>query len=54
MDVSDLTISYFEDGQEVVKELNKEVLSKGAWATVIYRYIEGIDVKMTMVMRSTQ
>ena len=36
--VDDLTISYFEDGHETVKELNKEVLSKGAWATIIYRY----------------
>jgi hypothetical protein len=40
MDVTELTISYFEDGQEVVKELDKEILSKGAWATILYRYIE--------------
>lgn len=40
MDVTELTISYFEDGQEVVKELDKEVLTKGAWATILYRYIE--------------
>ena len=38
--VDDLTISYEEDGVEVVKELDKEVLSKGAWSTVIFRYQE--------------
>ncbi len=34
----ELTISYSEDGIEVVKELDKQILSKGAWATVIFRY----------------
>lgn len=34
----DLTIEYEEDGMVVVKELDKELLSKGAWATVLYRY----------------
>jgi hypothetical protein len=37
-DVNDITITYEEDGVEVVKELDKQVLSKGAWATVIFRY----------------
>ena len=27
-------------GVEVVKELDKEILSKGAWSTVIFRYQE--------------
>ncbi len=36
--VDELTISYTEDGIEVVKELDKQILSKGAWSTVIYRY----------------
>jgi len=36
--VDELTISYTEDGIEVVKELDKEVLTKGAWSTVIFRY----------------
>ncbi len=36
--VDELTIDYTEDGIQVVKELDKEILSKGAWATVIYRY----------------
>ena len=38
--VDELTIDYTEDGIQVVKELDKVVLSKGAWATVIYRYQE--------------
>jgi hypothetical protein len=33
-----LTINYEEDGILVVKELDKEVLSKGAWTTILYRY----------------
>ena len=36
--VEDLTVNYSENGVEVVKELDKEVLTKGAWATVVYRY----------------
>jgi hypothetical protein len=36
--VEDLTITYEEDGVVVVKELEKEILSKGSWATVMYRY----------------
>jgi len=37
-DIMDVTIAYEEDGIEIVKELEKEVLSKGAWATVVFRY----------------
>ncbi|MBU1137641.1 MAG: hypothetical protein KKD01_16940 [Proteobacteria bacterium] len=37
-DISDLTIQYEEEGQILVKELDKEILTKGAWATVIFRY----------------
>lgn len=37
-DVNDLTVNYEEDGVLVVKELDKKILSKGAWSTVIYRY----------------
>jgi hypothetical protein len=36
--IDELTINYTEDGQLVVKELDKEVLTKGAWSTIIYRY----------------
>ena len=36
--VEELTVSYEDGGIETVKELDKKVLTKGAWATVIYRY----------------
>ena len=36
--VDELTIEYTEDGLVTVKELDKQVLTKGAWATLIYRY----------------
>jgi len=36
--VDELTIQYEEDGQVTVKELDKKVLTKGAWSTIIYRY----------------
>jgi hypothetical protein len=38
--VDELTISYEEDGLETVKELDKKVLTKGAWATLMFRYVE--------------
>lgn len=36
--VDDLTVEYEENGQLLIKELDKVVLSKGAWATMIFRY----------------
>jgi hypothetical protein len=36
--VEELTVRYEEDGVETVKELDKQVLTKGAWSTIIYRY----------------
>lgn len=38
--IDDLTIAFTEDGTETVKELGKEVLSKGAWTTILFRYQE--------------
>ena len=37
-DAKDLTINYDEDGTQLVKELDKEILSKGEWTTIIFRY----------------
>lgn len=34
----ELTVSYKEGDQELVRELDKQILSKGAWTTIIYRY----------------
>ena len=36
--MDELTINYEEDGILIVKELDKAVLTKGAWATVVFRY----------------
>jgi hypothetical protein len=38
--VEELTINYEEDGVLVVKELDKTVLSKGSWATIVYKYVQ--------------
>ncbi len=34
----DLTITYNEGGTDIVKELDKVILSKGAWTTILFRY----------------
>lgn len=39
-DVNDLSIEYVEEGELVVKELDKAILSKGAWATLMFKYQE--------------
>ena len=36
--IDDLTIEYMEDGIATVKELDKVILSRGAWATILFRY----------------
>lgn len=38
--IDDLTVNFEEDGVLVVKELDREVLSRGAWATILFRYQE--------------
>jgi hypothetical protein len=37
-EIDEITINYEEEGQLVVKELDKEVLTKGAWTTILFRY----------------
>ena len=36
--VEDLTVAYTEGDLETVKELDKKILTKGAWATVIFKF----------------
>lgn len=36
----DLSISYSEEGIETIRELDKYILSKGAWTTILFRYQE--------------
>lgn len=41
----ELTVSYKDGDQELVKELDKKILSKGAWTTIIYRYQDWNNTK---------
>jgi hypothetical protein len=36
----DLTVSYTENGIETTRELDKVILSKGSWTTILFRYQE--------------
>lgn len=36
--IDELTMNYTEDGLLKVKELDKEILSKGAWSTIMFKY----------------
>jgi hypothetical protein len=38
--IDQLTVNWEEDGELRVKELKKHVLSKGAWATIMFLYQE--------------
>lgn len=38
--IDSLTIAFSENGVETTRELDKEVLSKGAWTTILFRYQE--------------
>lgn len=42
--VEELTINYEEDGVLKVKELDKVVLTKGSWCTLLYKFQE-MDMK---------
>jgi len=45
--IDELTVSYSEAETEIVQELDKAILSKGSWATVLFRYREWDSVKET-------
>lgn len=38
--IDEITIAYEEDGVLVVEELDKVVLNRGAWTTILFRYRE--------------
>ena len=42
--LEDLTVNYEEDGVQIAKETGKEILSKGAWTTILFRY-QNLDKK---------
>ncbi len=36
--VDELTVDYTDGGVQTVRELDKVILSKGAWATLLFKY----------------
>jgi len=38
--IDDITINYEEEGVLVVKELDKVILTRGVWTTIIFKYQE--------------
>ena len=36
--VEDITVEYEDNGQILVRELDKVILTRGAWATLLFRY----------------
>ncbi len=38
--IDELTVNYEENGQVVVQELDKVILTRGAWTTIIFRFQE--------------
>ncbi len=38
--IEDLTVNYEENGRPLVRETDKVILTRGAWATVLFRYQE--------------
>ncbi len=36
----DLSVTYEEGGQVLVEELDKAILSKGSWTTILFKYRE--------------
>ncbi len=45
--IDELTVSYREGDLETVQELDKVVLSKGAWTTILFRYRDWDRAKET-------
>lgn len=41
--IDDITINYSEDNQLIVKELEKVVLTRGAWSTIVFKFVEWSD-----------
>ena len=35
--IDDITVEYVEDGVTTVKELDKVILTKGAWCTIVFK-----------------
>ena len=42
--IDEITMNYEEDGELLVKELDKGVLTRGAWSTIMFKY-QDLDKK---------
>ena len=38
--INDITVNYEEDGELLVEELEKVILNRGAWTSILFRYRE--------------
>lgn len=38
--INDITVNYEEEGEVVVEELEKVILNRGAWTSILFRYRE--------------
>ncbi len=37
-EIEDLTVDYFDDGVQTIQQVDKQILSRGAWTTIVFRY----------------
>lgn len=45
--IDEITIRYSEEGIDIIQEIDKQVLSKGAWTTIIFKYRDWDRAKQT-------
>ncbi len=38
--INDITVNYEEEGELLVEELDKVILNRGAWTSIVFRYRE--------------
>lgn len=43
--IDDITIAFSENGVETTKELDKKILTKGAWTTIMFKYQDWENAK---------
>jgi len=43
--IDDITIAFSENNIETTKELDKQILSKGAWTTIMFKYQDWDNAK---------
>ena len=46
--IDDITVQYEDEGEVVVEELDKVILSKGSWSTILFKYRDWDNRKQEM------